>query len=249
MKKSIVIFMSSALLLSSCTPTTYMGTSIGAQMGSIIGGGLGAMGGRYGDHAMGSVVGAIAGAAIGYGISSAVEEEARQEAEQRAERRNSGYDNRRYDDKRYDDRRYDDRRYDDYEDYDRDRVFDSEVVEGTPVAKRCISISNKSYYDTNGDGMFGKNEIISIVFDVTNYSDKNLRSVNLNISPVTSQAGYFQISPSKTVRLNAGQTLRYTAKVKSTRTLSGLQRAEFILHASAPGNGDVTEVIKIKVKD
>ena len=248
MKKSIVYFMSTALLLSSCTPTTYMGTSIGAQLGSIIGGGIGAMGGYHGDAAMGSVVGAIAGAAIGYGISSAVEEEARQEAEERVERR-GGYDNRRYDDRRYDDRRYDNRGYDDYDVYDRERIFDSEVVEGTPVAKRCISISNKSYYDTNGDGMFGKNEVISIVFDVTNYSDKNLRSVNLNISPVTSQAGYFQISPSKTVKLNAGQTLRYTAKVKANRNISDLQRAEFILHASAPGNGDVTEIIKIKVKD
>ena len=247
MKKSIVIFVSTALVLSSCTPTTYMGTSIGTQLGSIIGGGLGAIGGHRGDAAVGSMMGAIAGAAIGYGISSAVEEEARQEAEQRAERRNSGYDNRRYDDRRYDDRRYDNRDYDDV--YDTDRDFESEVVVGTPVAKRCISISNKSYYDTNGDGMFGKNEVISIVFDVTNYSDKNLRSVNLNVSPVTSQAGYFQISPSKTVILNAGQTLRYTAKVKATRNLSDLQRAEFIIHASASGNGDVTEVIKIKVKN
>ena len=246
MKKSIVYFMSTALLLSSCTPTTYMGTSIGTHLGSIIGGGIGAMGGHRGDAAMGSVVGAIAGAAIGYCMTSAVEEEARQEAESRAERR-GGYDNRRYDDRRYDDRRYDSRGYDDV--YDTDRDFESEVVVGTPVSKRCISISNKSYYDTNGDGMFGKNEVISIVFDVTNYSDKNLRSVNLNVSPVTSQAGYFQISPSKTVRLNAGQTLRYTAKVKANRNISDLQRAEFILHATASGNGDVTETIKIKVKE
>lgn len=245
MKKTVVYVMSSVLLLSSCTPTTYMGTSLGAQMGSIIGGGLGAIGGGHrGDAAMGSVLGTIAGAAIGYGISAAVEEEARQEAEQRAERRNRDYDNRRYDNRRYDDYDYD---YDEV--YDRGRVFDSEVVEGTPVAKRCISISNKSYYDTNGDGMFGKNEVISIVFDVTNYSDKNLRSVNLNVSPVTSQAGFFQISPSKNVRLNAGQTLRYTAKVKAKGNISNLQRAEFILHASASGNGDVTETIKIKVKN
>ena len=242
MKKTAVYVMSAVLLLSSCTPTTYMGTSLGAQMGSIIGGGLGAIGGHRGDAAAGSVFGALAGAAIGYSISAAAEEEAQQAAERRATRRNIGYDNRDYDNRRYDDYDYD-------EVYDTDRDFESEVVVGTPVAKRCISISNKSYYDSNGDGMFGKNEIISIVFDVTNYSDKNLRSVNLNISPVTSQAGYFQVSPSKTVKLNAGQTLRYTAKVKAKRNLSDLQRAEFVLHASAPGNGDVTEVIKIKVKN
>jgi len=241
MKKSIVYVVSAAMLLSSCTSTTYMGTSIGTHLGSIIGGGLGAIHGHRGDAAVGSMVGAIAGAAIGYGISSAVEQEANQEAQRRVERRQS---NRQRD--------YDDDVYQSDRDYDRgyggSHEFDSEVVEGTPVAKRCISISNKSYYDSDGDGMFGKNEVISIVFDVTNYSDKNLRSVNLNVSPVTSQAGFFSISPSKTVKLNAGQTLRFSAKVKANRNIGNLQRAEFILHASASGNGDVTETIKIKVK-
>jgi hypothetical protein len=36
--------------------------------------------------------------------------------------------------------------------------------------------------------------------------------------------------------------------VKANRNIGNLQRAEFILHASASGNGDVTETIKIKVK-
>ena len=80
------------------------------------------------------MVGAIAGAAIGYGISSAVEQEANQEAQRRVERRQS---NRQRD---YDDDVYqNDRDYD--SGYGGSREFDSEVVEGTPVAKRCISIS------------------------------------------------------------------------------------------------------------
>lgn len=218
--------MSSVLLLSSCTQTTYMGTSIGAQIGNIVGTSIEAFGDRHG--VMGSLIGTVAGAAIGYGVSSAIENVTHKKTANQTE----------------------DNDWETSDDKDNDGYgFDSEVIVGDPVSKRDISISNKSFYDSDGDGMISKYEIISIVFDVTNNSKTDLRSVNLNVTADRSQSDYYLISPSKTVSLTAGQTLRYTAKVKAKANISELLRAEFVLHATASGNSDVTEVIKIKVKD
>ena len=74
MKKTIIAFSMSALLLTSCGTYTGQGAYVGAQFGTILGSAVGGISGGWRSRDAGAIIGMAGGAAIGAAIGAAADQ-------------------------------------------------------------------------------------------------------------------------------------------------------------------------------
>ena len=86
MKKSFMILLSSALLLSSCGTYTGSGAYVGGSFGSILGSAIGGIAGGPRGSDIGTIIGMAGGAAVGATIGSQADQQQEKRREQRRER-------------------------------------------------------------------------------------------------------------------------------------------------------------------
>lgn len=192
--KKITIYALSALILgtstlSSCSFTStnnYMGTMAGAEIGGVVGEALGWMTtsrhGGPGKAMLGSVVGTVAGAVIGNAVTN---------DNNRAERR-AAKERRRLEA--------------DAADYQRNGGG-SECLSNNGT----LYISNVTFEDEDGDGKCSRNETLNVIYEITNCSETTLTDVVLSIDAPAANRN-FALSPSNTVTIKSGETIKYKAK-------------------------------------
>lgn len=86
MKKSYIILLSTALLLSSCGTYTGTGAYVGGSFGSILGSAIGGIAGGPRGSDIGTIIGMASGAAVGAAMGNQAEQKQEQRREQRRER-------------------------------------------------------------------------------------------------------------------------------------------------------------------
>lgn len=207
MKKTWIYILSVTMLgssmLTSCDITSsrnYMGTMAGAEIGGVVGEALGWMStSRHdgpGKAMLGSIIGTVAGAAIGNAITrddtetTAYRSTSKQTKRYNQESNNAGYQT--------------GGGYDDTYSYNNSN--DSRLY-----TTNNLIISGVTYQDEDGDGRCSRNETLNIIYDVKNVGTATLTDVVLNVEAVNNEKS-FALSPSNTVRIAAGETIRYKAK-------------------------------------
>jgi len=247
MRKTLVITVAAALLLSGCATNTGTGAYVGAQFGTILGSAIGGLTGGPRGSDMGTLIGMAGGAAIGASIGSAADKAEKQEMadhynrvmERKAQEQgqySSRYDSRPADEYGSgfdangagDDRLYDFESSDYTGNYSAvkptttlpatSRIGDLEAVSGMSYSP-AIEIRNARFVDDNQDGCISRGEVCKVVFEVRNNSSATL----YDLQPVVAETSgnrHIYISPSVHVEhLGAGQAIRYTAMVKADNRL------------------------------
>jgi len=222
MKKIAISSLAALFLLSSITSCetmdsrSYLGTMAGAEIGGTIGEALGWMStSRHdgpGKAMLGSIIGTVAGAAIGNVLTSP-----KSKKEAKAKR----YDE--YSD--YND--YSSQRREDYNDYQTGGGYDSynNNYNSSRQTKKnrkdqdnsyaynngMLTISKVSYQDEDGDGRISRYETVNVIYEVTNHGQS---SANVVLSVDDPENGrHFAFSPSNSVDMRPGETVRYKAKI------------------------------------
>lgn len=247
MRKTLVISVAAALLLSGCYSNTGTGAYVGAQFGTILGSAIGGLtGGPHGSD-VGTIIGMASGAAIGASVGSAADRAEKQEVKdhyarvQERKAQEQGSHSQRYQrnstdsyDSGFDaDGMGDDRLYD-FESTDytgnysaqkptttlpaTSRLSDLEAVSSMSY-QPVIEIRNARFVDDNQDGCIQRGEVCKVVFEVRNNGSQTL----YDLQPVVTETSgnrHIYVSPSIHVEhLAAGQSIRYTAMVKADERL------------------------------
>lgn len=185
-----------SMSLTGCDITSsrnYLGTMAGAEIGGVIGEALGWMStDRHdgpGKAMLGSIVGTVAGAAIGNYVTKDKDNDKNKDE--------YDYGNRNELSKAYG--------------YEDGYNVGYQTGGGSDLSK-SMSISNVQYQDEDGDGRFSRNETVNVIFEVRNDSRMTLRDVELKVEAVNNTK-CFVFSPASVVTIQAGETIRYKAKV------------------------------------
>lgn len=219
MKISWINLSLSALLVStavsSCSYTSsgnYLGTMAGAEIGGVVGEALGWMStDRHsgpGRAMMGSIIGTVAGAAIG---NSLTKDRAREYPEEvNIGRRND----RKYDSQGndigyqtgggYDNSGRERDSYGDYGSYGNRNGFSFSTSD--------LAISHVTFEDEDGDGRISRNETINIIYEISNKGHRTYDDVVLKVDVEENEVRRFALSPSTTVSIAPGKSVRYKAK-------------------------------------
>jgi len=248
MKRNWIYIMCIALIGSttivSCdisSSRNYMGTMAGAEIGGVIGEALGWMStSRHdgpGKAMLGTIVGTAAGAAIGNALTKD------NTTRTTASRRNNVRGNVPYEDN-----------YNpgyqigggSNEAYNINRPGNyAGPMTNNDNSYSFLTISNVSYQDEDGDGKFGRNETVNIIYEITNTSRNEVDDVVLKIEALDGDK-YFAVSPSNTAKIAAGERIRYKAKAFCKSKPSG-NVAKFNLSASSRYAGTTSTILQIKV--
>lgn len=275
MKKSSVIMMGAALLVSSCTTGAGAGAYAGSSLGSVLGSAIGGIvGGPHGSD-VGTIFGMAGGAVVGGALGDAAEKAQRRSAQQ------------------YDDDTYASGNSANYvgDDFDPSQMVDNsnsgddridfgapsssganatmdnapmttapmstaspsqsvdasrvEQIYGKAKSDGKLTIRNVRFADSNGDGMLSGDEIGRVSFEIYNETDAPI--YNFDPSVVEAEANKrIYISPSVRVEnIMPGQGLRYTATVKADRRIKD---GEIRLLVSAQKEGKpISYVTVVKV--
>ncbi len=185
-----------SMSLTGCDITSsrnYLGTMAGAEIGGVIGEALGWMStDRHdgpGKAMLGSIVGTVAGAAIGNYVTK----------DKDKDKDRDGYD--------YGNRNELSQVYG-YE----DGYNVGYQTGGGSDMSGSLSISNVQYQDEDGDGRFSRNETVNVIFEVRNDSRMTMRDVELKVEAVNNTK-CFVFSPASVATIQAGEAIRYKAKV------------------------------------
>lgn len=193
-----------SMCLTGCDITSsrnYLGTMAGAEIGGVIGEALGWMStDRHdgpGKAMLGSIVGTVAGAAIGNYVTRD-----KDKANDSYVNGNGSYGAYSYGDS-----------------YSTGSGIGYQTGGGADLGggtysggKSDLSISNVQYQDEDGDGRFSRNETVNIIFEVRNDSRRTLGDVELKVEAMNNTK-CFVFSPASVVTIQAGETIRYKAKV------------------------------------
>lgn len=243
-------------VLTSCDITSsrnYLGTMAGAEIGGVVGEALGWMStDRHdgpGKAMLGSLIGTVAGAAIGNSLSRDKQEQ-------------SNYYT-------YDEPRNNHHYNDDNVGYQTGGGYDStpnrnqggygqggysQNYNGQGLNGQgsygqfvpcTLQISGINYQDEDGDGKFGRNETVNIIYDVKNTGRSACNDVTLKVEAVNN-AKCFAFSPSTTVSIGPGESVRYKAKAfcKSRPSESVTQ---FKVIASSQNAGETFAELQIRM--
>lgn len=202
MKKYLIVFLASAMLMTSCGPGQTTTSSTGTVLaGAVIGGNVGgALGGLIGDSnrgprggyrgsAIGTIVGTIAGAAIASAATSTTTTD--DDYSYRVERQQRQSSSRRY--------------------------YQSSEVEPTTTysAFESLKISNIRFVDDNRDHVINGGESSKIIFEIMNEGSETA----YNIVPVvdeTTEMKNLYISPSVVIEQIAPHNgVKYTANIQA----------------------------------
>ena len=237
MKISWINLSLSALLVStavsSCSYTSsgnYLGTMAGAEIGGVVGEALGWMStDRHsgpGRAMMGSIIGTVAGAAIG---NSLTKDRAREYPEEvNIGRRNDrkynsqgndigyqtggGYDNSGRERDSYGDYGSYGNRNDNNSNGNRSDYGSYGNRNGFSFSTSDLAISHVTFEDEDGDGRISRNETINIIYEISNKGHRTYDDVVLKVDVEENEVRRFALSPSTTVSIAPGKSVRYKAK-------------------------------------
>lgn len=220
----------------------YMGTMAGAEIGGVIGEALGWMStSRHdgpGKAMLGSIVGTVAGAAIGNAMTKD------NTTRTTVGRRDNVRDNRRYEEDF--NPGYQIGGGGNYDGYtNRDNNNYAGPARGGSNSYSFLTIGNVSYQDEDGDGRISRNETINIIYEVTNTSKNAVDDVELKIETIDGDK-YFAVSPSTSVKIAAGECIRYKAKA-FCKSRPSKSPAQFKLLASSRYAGTTSTILQIRV--
>ncbi len=192
MKKSLVMIMGAAMLLSSCGTYQATGTYTGAQFGHVIGSAIGGISGGWRGHEMGSLIGTVGGAVVGSAIGAAAD---RKQERKYEERRNARPMQRQSTRDNYD-----------------DRITFNQSSSPLEIRNACV-------YEKQRDGVLTRGEECTVVFEIYNSSDRAVYDVYPLVEDVTGNK-HISISPNLRVEsIGPRQAIRYTATILADRRL------------------------------
>lgn len=249
MKKSFMILLSSALLLSSCGTNTGTGAYIGGSFGSILGSAIGGIVGGPRGSDIGTIIGMAGGAAVGASIGSKADQQQEQRREQRRERIYQQTQSRSYgrlstqSSSNYNDTNTgsgfdssnsgDDRLYDfngpDYTGNYTAQQPTSQMPSNSSTVDEInssqleyspqLEIVNARFVDDNLDGKLSRNETCKVIFEIMNRGTRPVYDVVPTVVEATGNK-HIYISPNIHVeKIAAGKGIRYTAVVKADSRL------------------------------
>ena len=249
MKKSFMILLSSALLLSSCGTNTGTGAYIGGSFGSILGSAIGGIAGGPRGSDIGTIIGMAGGAAVGASIGSKADQQQEQRREQRRERIYQQTQSRSYgqlstqSSSNYNDTNTgsgfdssnsgDDRLYDfngpDYTGNYTAQQPTSQMPSNSSTVDEInssqleyspqLEIVNARFVDDNLDGKLSRNETCKVIFEIMNRGTRPVYDVVPTVVEATGNK-HIYISPNIHVeKIAAGKGIRYTAVVKADSRL------------------------------
>ena len=174
MKKTMMILIGAALLVSSCGSYEASGAYTGSMFGNMIGSAIGGIAGGWRGHEIGSLIGTVGGAAAGAIIGNAADKAQEQRAVERAASRqarqqqiaprsqgNSGYDQSGYDPQM----RGDDRITFDNGDGNQPPTFNA-----SSYTAPALAIRNAGIYEDQRDGVLTRGETCKVIFEIANNS-------------------------------------------------------------------------------
>ena len=259
MKKNIVIAMSAALLISSCTSYTGTGAYLGGSLGSILGSAIGGIAGGPRGSDIGTIIGATTGAIVGAAAGDAAEQSERRQQHEYLSQRNQriqaskqhGSSTRSGSDDTYqtdttpyqidptqmiDESNSGDDRIDfDFGNDSTDTQLPSYVeTEEASQPQQNLELRNVVFSDSSHDGTLSGNETGTVVFELFNHSGAAVTDVVPTVQAEKKNSGIY-ISPSIRVESIApGRGIRYTATVKADRRIKD---GTVKLYVSAMKNG------------
>lgn len=213
MKRSLLLLLSGALLLTSCH-STGEGAVVGGNFGYILGSAIGGItgGGRGHDWGalIGTVSGAAAGAAIGASSEKAREERYRESTDAGRRQQSRSYDH----GSGYDER--ESPRYDGHGGGVDDRV---DFGLGYGPSEPPLEIRNAVIVDDRRDGVLTRGEECTVRFEVFNTSAKPVFDVMPIVGEMTGNK-HIKISPNLHIKsIGPYKGVRYKATIKAGRRL------------------------------
>ena len=245
MKKTIMVFSLSALLLTSCGTYTGQGAFVGAQFGTILGSAVGGISGGWRGSDIGTVVGMAGGAAIGAAIGAAADQREAERYEEyrreRATRRSSSYSTETpppVDDSGYDSTNSGDDRVDfgiagptAEQSGTRPEMPSTAPQLPTPPAEKTVSVEdlqrtrptiellNVRIVDQREEGVIHAGEQCKVVFEIMNRSRYTLHDIQPMVNELTGNK-HLHVSPNLHIEsIAAGTGVRYTATVLADKRL------------------------------
>jgi hypothetical protein len=245
MKKTIIAFSMSALLLTSCGTYTGQGAFVGAQFGTILGSAVGGISGGWRGSDIGTVVGMAGGAAIGAAIGAAADQREAERYEEyrreRATRRSSSYGTETpppVDDSGYDSTNSGDDRVDfgiagptAEQSGTRPEMPSTAPQLPTPPAEKTVSVEdlqrtrptiellNVRIVDQREEGVIHAGEQCKVVFEIMNRSRYTLHDIQPMVNELTGNK-HLHVSPNLHIEsIAAGTGVRYTATVLADKRL------------------------------
>jgi hypothetical protein len=258
MKKTIVLALSAAFILSSCGSYTATGAYTGSTLGSVLGSAIGGLSGGPRGSDWGQIIGMAGGAVIGGAIGNAADNARERKLEGYHERVLQKYDSK-YADNNRDDSGFDpSNRADDRIDIDLKAptgdvpsIHEKDLAPKVPDGKGYpIQISRVTFEDNNN--VLESNEQRKIVFELRNLSQHTVRHVKPMVKELTGNK-HIMVSPGIEVESIApGSGIRYTAAVVADKKL-GNGKAEFQITVQHDGqfgavNTEYPDVISIPTR-
>ncbi len=240
MKKTLILLVSAVLMLTSCTTNTGTGAFLGGAAGAILGSAIGGVTGGPWGRDLGTAVGMAGGAAIGAAIGAQQDVNESNKASQSTPTVRSGYDP----SGRGDDTLYDFNSSEYTGNYSATSPEHVEYIESSNSVSASglenpsipLEINNARFVDGNQDYRLTSNEYCKVIFEIHNDSEESI----YDVQPVvveTSGMKNIEISNSIHVEeIQPGQSLRYTAMVKSGKLKEGV--ANFRIYVQQ-GNGRI----------
>ncbi|MBR1401968.1 MAG: hypothetical protein IJ562_10405 [Prevotella sp.] len=231
MKRTAVLAVGAAFLLSSCGSYTASGAYTGSTLGSILGSAIGGLNGGPRGSDWGQIVGMAGGAVVGAAIGNAAEKAQQRKIEKYHERvlqkesRQGGYQN--YDDSYspdYGNSGFDaNNRGDDRIDFQSGNGSYGEtkapVSAGRYAASRGVDVSKVIFVSENSDSYLHANSRGKIVFEIRNNTGRTI----YNVQPVVLESTgnrHVVVSPSVCIEsIAAGSGVKYTAMVMTDKKL------------------------------
>lgn len=271
MKKTLIITLSAAMLLTGCDTQAGMGAYTGGMFGSILGSAIGGISGGPRGSDIGTIVGMAGGAAVGAAVGQAADQARQQQREERRQQREAERAQRQEQQQSYQqptDGQNDGSGYDPSNSGD-DRLYDfgssdytGDYSASQPTAsypqqsgighqtqgftyQPTIEIRNARFVDDNQDGKLQRGEIAKVIFEIFNNGDTPLLDVVPTVVEATGNKHIF-ISPNMHVESIAPRTgIRYTAMVKAENRLKN-GAARFCVSA-VQGNHAISKVSEFNI--
>lgn len=189
MKKIVIIALSFALFVSSCSNNTGTGTAVGAQFGSVIGSAIGGLtGGRYGRE-LGTVIGMAGGAAAGAAIGSAADKKQKRQMEEYQQEA--------------------------YEQYQQQQGTTIEQLS----TDTSIEIRNIRFVNGAQDGIIFSGEQCQLVFEIMNLSAETIYDVRPMVTDVTANKYLHISQNLAIESIAPNNGVRYTATITADKKL------------------------------
>ena len=263
MKKTALILVCGALLVSSCGTYAGQGAYAGAQFGSILGSAIGGINGGWRGSDIGTIVGMAGGAAVGAAIGAAADQKKAEKVERMEQARAQRHTEQQRETSAYDDSGFDaSNSGDDRIDFDgagprdgkgggytaaKPRTYEptSEQVESSGYHVKynsLIEIRKARVIDADRDGIIRAGEKCQVTFEIMNRSSLMLYDVQPTVIEVTKNK-HIHISPNlhvESIAPNSG--VRYTATILADKRLKDGQAV--IRVAVAQGNRNITSQVK-----